>query len=527
MSGGLPERDAAGAGSAAKGGGLIALRAEHAWFEPLPADAPDTRRAVAPDALRRIREGAALPAKCNVRVLADGEAALRFADGTIVTLLGPCLVALDDGTQRPVGGKRIVVFKGQLSADVAPQPPNQPLQITTAEGTVRVLGTRLSVAAVPDVGTQVELTSGQIEMRPSGGKPLSLRAGSMAFVPVGGTDVRVRPIPDSGLEPQRRWQFHRLESLGVGPDGELEGFADGRVFRRRDDGPTEFLLREKWSNARRTSCWNQRGAWLVLRPRQQPTLALVNALTETRRVIPLAKECWDDRRGGLPGDWNVALSENAVTVAVYRKANPGSLWVWNEAAGTWRDLRPDYRITSVAVSADGGLIAACTARLGHTRGHGIVVIDASTGREHARLPVDRPYPCAAAFSANGRLLAVALTNFGFQVWELNRGRLSPSHPPRLSAEAESPDVPVLHLPASQNGRQIAVAGTSERVWVFSVETESDAATLARVSEPPFGAAGPVRELAFTRDGRRLVVRDKRHNVTVWRLGRPPAPEGGR
>ena len=44
---------------------------------------------------------------------------------------------------------------------------------------------------------------------------------------------------------------------------------------------------------------------------------------------------------------------------------------------------------------------------------------------------------------------------------------------------------------------------------------------------PFEAAAPVRELAFTPDGRRLVARDKRQNVTVWNLPDPLAPANER
>ncbi len=69
-----------------------------------------------------------------VRVLAEGEAALRFADGTVLTLLGPCVVALDVAPEESTAGKRIVVLEGQLTADVAPQPANRPLRIITAEG---------------------------------------------------------------------------------------------------------------------------------------------------------------------------------------------------------------------------------------------------------------------------------------------------------------------------------------------------------------------------------------------------------
>ena len=82
-----------------------------------------------------LESGSELPAGTVQIESASGSAQLRFDDGTLVTLEGESELAISDSRQ----GKWLQLRSGRLSADVAAQPADAPLRITTPTAEAEVL----------------------------------------------------------------------------------------------------------------------------------------------------------------------------------------------------------------------------------------------------------------------------------------------------------------------------------------------------------------------------------------------------
>jgi hypothetical protein len=75
-------------------------------------------------------------------VSADSWVNLRFRDGSMVTISGRSLVTISEHRQ-----KELHLYRGGLSASVAPQPEDKPMLIHTPTARLEVLGTQLNVEA--------------------------------------------------------------------------------------------------------------------------------------------------------------------------------------------------------------------------------------------------------------------------------------------------------------------------------------------------------------------------------------------
>ena len=85
---------------------------------------------------------------------------LLWRDGTMLVCGADTRVQIEpDGV-----GKRLRLLAGRLDADVAPQPFDAPLRITSDDAAVTVLGTRLSLS-LRDTGTSVAVARGRVEVR--------------------------------------------------------------------------------------------------------------------------------------------------------------------------------------------------------------------------------------------------------------------------------------------------------------------------------------------------------------------------
>lgn len=84
---------------------------------------------------------------------------LRYADGTIVTVVGNA--TLEFGERRQ---KLLVLRQGALSIDARPQPPGRPMVIRTPSAEVEVVGTVFSIS-VDDRATQLGVEEGSVRMR--------------------------------------------------------------------------------------------------------------------------------------------------------------------------------------------------------------------------------------------------------------------------------------------------------------------------------------------------------------------------
>ena len=108
----------------------------------------------------------------------DSQATVRFIDGTVVNVTGDTEASFHQTEE----GKRIIVRRGRVSADVSPQPPGCPLVIETATAQLRVLGTTLCVAAEDDE-TRLDVSSGKVAItRSTDGSSTDVAAGEFVVV---------------------------------------------------------------------------------------------------------------------------------------------------------------------------------------------------------------------------------------------------------------------------------------------------------------------------------------------------------
>ncbi len=95
-------------------------------------------------------------------LLVEGESSIaqwRFLDGTIITVTGDADLSFTDEPQ-----KLIRVSRGTLTAEVKPQPIEQPLIIETATARVEVIGTVFTLAAGPEQ-TRVNVDEGRVRIK--------------------------------------------------------------------------------------------------------------------------------------------------------------------------------------------------------------------------------------------------------------------------------------------------------------------------------------------------------------------------
>lgn len=149
---------------------------------------------------------------------------------------------------------------------------------------------------------------------------------------------------------------------------------------------------------------------------------------------------------GEPGDFDpnrLALSPDGKTLATGGE----SLRIWNLAASRQRHQLPKCR--AFVLSSTGKVICL-------TRG-GVVLYDATTGKEFARLPEPMHYPNALAISPDGRTLAIGHTKGYIRLVDLQM--LSEAMP------TTGHRAPVLGLAYAPDGKWLAsVSNESIRIW---------------------------------------------------------------
>jgi len=123
---------------------------------------------------------------------AGGKCSLKFADGTRVSLWPETELRL----VKEEGGKAMFVARGELRAEVAPQPAGQPLLFTTPHGQAKVLGTtlRLHIEPGPKGSTRLDVEEGKVEFkRLLDGKLVTVTSGLFAVAASGTELALLRP----------------------------------------------------------------------------------------------------------------------------------------------------------------------------------------------------------------------------------------------------------------------------------------------------------------------------------------------
>ena len=132
----------------------------------------------------------------GVHTGASSAIVIEFPDKTRIDL-GPntTLRALfnHDSPAPGARGKRLLLDKGSLRAQVVKQPANQPMDVLTPHAEARVLGTTLQllVGDRKDGATRLEVSEGKVQFKPAGeGKAVDVGAGHYAVAAPG-----VDPVP--------------------------------------------------------------------------------------------------------------------------------------------------------------------------------------------------------------------------------------------------------------------------------------------------------------------------------------------
>jgi len=150
-----------------------------------------------------------------------GMAQIRYADSTTVTFSGESEVQIS----APDGWKRLVLRRGHLTADVAPQPAGKPLTLITDTAEVEVLGTVLSMGA-DKAETDLVVDSGKVSLRRlADGKKVEVTAGSRVVASLD-TTTPLELTPDDA--PATAW------SLGL-PDTKGNRVTKGIVQSRQNE----------------------------------------------------------------------------------------------------------------------------------------------------------------------------------------------------------------------------------------------------------------------------------------------------
>jgi outer membrane biosynthesis protein TonB len=164
--------------------------------------------------------------------VAGSSAVVRFADGTRLELGADTLVReISDRQANPARGRRVMVARGSLTAEIPRQPADQPMTFATPHGEARVLGTSLRL----DVGkvTRLEVKEGRVRFTRSDGKKVDVAPGQFA-VAGAGTELAAKPLA------QERRILYQWDFDGPNPGAEWER---GSIERTQTFGGSRGALK--------------------------------------------------------------------------------------------------------------------------------------------------------------------------------------------------------------------------------------------------------------------------------------------
>jgi hypothetical protein len=150
----------------------------------------------------------ALGVKSGLEIDGPGRANVRFWDQTALRLLSTQTMArawLCGTTSLPLlgkrdtFGKRVTLEAGVLDANVAKQPPDEPMILSTPHAEVQVLGTRFRLTVTPN-STRLDVYEGRVKLtRRNDGKSVVVAAKEFALA---GSGVELKATPGA-VEPAR------------------------------------------------------------------------------------------------------------------------------------------------------------------------------------------------------------------------------------------------------------------------------------------------------------------------------------
>jgi FecR-like protein len=190
-----------------------------------------TSRAPGEEHYQRVPANASLPDGARLRVGEDGEATIRFADGTESTIRARSEVAIRAVRDREPRPNAVILFFGRVWSEVVKASGGTVcFEVRSANAVAGVRGTKFEAGTADDGATRVIVREGTVSVGGDAGGDSSVTAGSEIEVTREGRLLeRVRTLESAAWEKWFAERGHAIEREG----GRIAGSLEARLEKKR------------------------------------------------------------------------------------------------------------------------------------------------------------------------------------------------------------------------------------------------------------------------------------------------------